>query len=358
MASGSGKVERMREMDVCWEILPKVSRSFALAIRLLPKPLSGQTMLAYLVYRLIDTIEDSHAPLSLKRRLFDSLLGALARGQHDSAESMRVRELMLSKIDCTYERGLIERLPEVAAAFYAQPPEVRAVTLRWGKEMARGMLRFQRRPIRTFADQSRYAHYVAGVVGYMFNDLLYLNRIISKELRDQLRGRARRFGLALQKVNILRDVAHDVPKKRYYWPVRVMERYELDYETLLVPENRRKAMAMLREEVDDAMQYLQAGIQYVTALPKEELGVRLFCLIPLFMAVESYLACVNNADVFDGEKTVKITRQQVGEIVLRSNLLGREDGRLVEWFETRMSAVRAGVRAMEARPAMAAARRK
>ncbi|VVB57156.1 Squalene/phytoene synthase [uncultured archaeon] len=346
----------MKELQRCWDILPRVSRSFALAIRLLPAPVSDQTMLAYLIYRLIDTVEDSHAKLAVKKKLFAALLDSLARTRARPEELERVRAFMRSQIDCTYEGELIERLPDVAVAFYAQPPRVRKATLRWGREMARGMLYFQKRPIRTFADQSKYAYYVAGVVGYLFNDLLYINRIISSRLHRQLKARAKRFGLALQKVNILRDVAHDVPQGRRYWPVRVMEHYELNYDTLLVRQNRQKAMAVLREEIDDAMDYLHAGIQYVTALPKDQLGVRLFCLIPLFMAIESYLACVNNSDVFDGQKTVKITREQVGEIILRSNLWGGEDRRLMAWYESRMGAVRAGLKAMEAMPQMAPAR--
>jgi len=313
-------------------------------------------MLAYLIYRLIDTVEDSHAKLSNKKRLFADLLGLFAQEKFSPIETERVRAHLLSQMDFTYERELIDKLDSVCAAFYEQPAEVRKVTLRWGREMARGMMSWQKKPIRTFADQSKYSYYVAGVVGYLFNDLLYLNKIISNRLRNQLRSRAKRFGLALQKVNILRDVAHDVPKGRRYWPIRVMERYELDYETLLNKENRQRAMSVLREEIDDATEYLYAGIQYVVALPKEQLGVRLFCLIPLFMAIESYLACVNNTDVFDGEKTVKISREQVGEIVLRSNLLGRQDDQLLAWFDSRMQMVRARLQGAGAQSAPMPAR--
>lgn len=329
----------MDDRSICWDILPRVSRSFALAIKLLPAPLGEQTMLAYLIYRLIDTIEDSHAPLRVKRKLFDALLKSFSRQKYDAAEIEAVKAHMLSQVDCGHERELIEKLPGVAAVFYEQPPPVRRVTLRWGREMATGMYRFQRKRIRTFADQSRYSYYVAGVVGYLFNDLLYYNRIISRRLRTQLRSRARRFGLALQKVNILRDVAHDVPAKRYYWPLGVMQRYRVNYRTLLEPENRAAAMAVLREEIRDATQYLRAGMQYVMALPKEQIGVRMFCLIPLFMAIESYIACINNSDVFEKEKTVKITREQVGEIVAKSGLWGASNELLMKWYVACMGRV-------------------
>ncbi len=329
----------MDDRGICWEILPKVSRSFSLAIKLLPAPLGEQTMLAYLIYRLVDTIEDSHAPLRTKRKMFDALLKSFSRKKFDAAEAEAVKAHMLSQVDCSYERGLIEKLPELAAVFYEQPAPVRKATLRWGREMAGGMYRFQQKRIRTFADQNRYSYYVAGVVGYLFNDLLYHNRIISRELRTQLRSRARRFGLALQKVNILRDVAHDVPAKRYYWPLGVMQRYRVNYRTLLQPKKRAAAMAVLREEIHDATQYLRAGIQYVTALPKEQIGVRMFCLIPLFMAIESYIACINNTDVFESEKTVKISRAQVGDIVAKSGLWGTSNELLMKWYVACMGRV-------------------
>ena len=340
----------MDNRSVAWDILPKVSRSFALAIKVLPQPLGEQTMLAYLIYRLIDTIEDSHAPLKTKRKLFDTLLKSFSKKGYMAAEVEEVRAHMLSQVDCDYERELIEKLPSVAALFYEQPATIRRVTLRWGREMASGMYKFQKRKIHTFADQNRYSYYVAGVVGYLFNDLLYYNRIISKRLRTQLRGRARHFGLALQKVNILRDVAHDVPARRYYWPLGVMRRYRLNYDTLLEREKRAAAMAVLREEIDDATKYLKSGIQYVMALPKEEIGVRMFCIIPLFMAIESYAACANNSDVFETDKTVKISREQVGEIVAKSGLWGQSNELLMKWYLTCMGRVDARLGSAKVEP--------
>jgi farnesyl-diphosphate farnesyltransferase len=343
----SEKAAEMDEIKICWKILPRVSRSFALAISLLPKPLSDQTMLTYLLYRLIDTVEDSQAKLAVKKRFFSSILRLFSSKKYSPSKFIWLRKEMVAQIDCTYEHELIDSLPEFAAAFYSQPKKVRAAAVKWGREMAYGMLYFQKKQIRTFADQSRYSHYVAGVVGYFFNDLLYINKIISRSLRNKLQRKARHFGLALQKVNILRDVAHDVEKKRYYWPLQLIRRYKLDYESLLDPKNRMKAMEILREEIEDAMKYLKAGIEYIKALPKEELGVRLFCLIPLFMAIESYLACVNNSNVFDKSKRVKISRLQVWAILLRSQILGKQNDKIEEWFEARMNAVRAGIKAMK-----------
>ena len=66
----NSSVWNMNDREICWELLPKVSRSFALCIKILPEPLNDQMMLSYMVFRVIDTIEDSHAPLRTKKSLF------------------------------------------------------------------------------------------------------------------------------------------------------------------------------------------------------------------------------------------------------------------------------------------------
>lgn len=322
----------MREMDVCWGILPKVSRSFALCIKVLPKPLDEQLMLSYLIYRIIDTIEDSSAKLEVKRELFDAYVTSLSGKAFNAKKQAELKARLFEKIDCTYEKELIENSDVVAAAYFRQPQKVRSAIRRWGRVMAKGMFEFQKKEISTFNDQDRYSYYVAGVVGYLFNDLLYYNNIITKKAKRRMHTHALKFGLALQKVNILRDVAHDIPSKRYYWPVKVLNKYELNYESILKAENRGKAMKVLREEIDDALQYIYAGMYYVMSLPSGALRVRMFCLIPLFMAIESYIKCIDNRDIFDSGKTVKIDRMQVQDIVAKSTLWGRSNKALGAWF--------------------------
>src|SRR3954469_24800110 len=57
------------------EILPAVSRTFALSIRLLPGELGRAVLAAYLLCRIADTLEDEPAlPASDKAALLDELL--------------------------------------------------------------------------------------------------------------------------------------------------------------------------------------------------------------------------------------------------------------------------------------------
>jgi farnesyl-diphosphate farnesyltransferase len=323
----------------CWELLPRVSRSFALCIRILPKPLNEQMMVSYLIYRVLDTIEDSHAKNNIKARLFSEFLSLLAKRKMDAKAIDSCMEKLLERLDYTYERELLDSLPAVVSTYYAQPSEVRKYILRRGRAMAHGMYEFQKKRIETFADQNRYSHYVAGVIGYLFNDLLHYNGIIGKPLKARLRKYARHFGLALQKVNILRDIAHDIAADRRYWPEKLIAKYGLSYETLCRKESREAALKILHEQIENAKNYLESAMKYVMLLPEKALQVRMFCLIPLFMAIESYVKCVGNQELFDNGKVVKINREQVYEIVAKSRMWGSSNERIAKWFVSAMMKV-------------------
>jgi len=334
-------IERRDEMNdraKCWGILPKVSRSFALCIKILPRPMNEQMMVAYLFYRVLDTIEDSHAALRDKKALFSGVLGLFGKEKPAAKDVARVSSLLLSKLDYTYEKEFLENLAPLVSLHHSQLPDARVSIRKWGAVMANGMYRFQKRRIETLDDQNKYSFYVAGVIGYLFNDLLLINGIITKELKRKLRRYARQFGLALQKVNILRDIARDIAENRHYWPRALIAKYNLSYSSLCMRKNREAAMKILREQIDDARDYLYAAMKYVLLLPREALKVRMFCIIPLFMAIESYAKCIDNVDVFESEKVVKITREQVCGIVAKSGLWGANNERLVGWFVQTMVA--------------------
>jgi len=328
----------MDDVSKCWEMLPKVSRSFALCIRVLPKPLDEQMMLSYLIYRVIDTVEDSAAPLAAKGEIFGAFLGALSSRRMDCGKVAECKGRLCAEISCTYEAELLKNVDAVVRAYYSQPAEVRKCILKRGRTMAKGMYGFQKKGIETFADQNNYSYYVAGVIGYLFNDLLLYNGIITLELKRKLRRYARHFGLALQKVNILRDIAHDIAQNRRYWPKKLIAKYKLSYESLCLRENREAALKVLHEQVKNARRYLESAMKYVLLLPEKALRVRMFCLIPLFMAIESYVKCAQS-DIFDPAQKVKISREEVRDIVAKSGLWGTSNDKLALWFSQSMARV-------------------
>lgn len=320
---------------ICWNILPAVSRSFALCIQKLPKGLDERMMAAYLILRVIDTIEDSSAPIEIKRAALGQFLDLLDdEGPVNRIKVQTFRGFLLANIDHSYERILLENVASLLEVHHAFSGDERRAINECAREMSRGMLEFQGKPIRDLKTQEAYCHYVAGIVGHLNTRLFHLAGEITPELRDRIMGLARNFGVALQKVNILRDVADDVTHRRYFWPADVLEKNGLTYATLCLPENRARAMRALDVIVADALPYLEDALKYVTLLPRGAVRIRVFCLIPLFMALESYAKCVGNPDIFDTGKTVKISKGDVARIVRNSFLFSMSNMAIRRWFDS------------------------
>ncbi len=331
----------------CWLLLDKVSRSFALAIRMLPKNVNTQIMAAYLVYRVIDTIEDSGADYKVKKKMFREVIDSISLKHYDDiriAQTMEYLERLISPYCSREEKELLSSYKEVAVVFYALPRDIRRSILRWGKVMVKGMEKFLRKKIDTLRDQTIYSYYVAGVVGYLINDVLYYNRIIDNQLRKQLKRSAKNFGLALQKINILRDIARDVVEERYYWPLSFLRKHSVSYDKLCDPKVRKQSLKILNMLVLDSLKYIDFAIKYVVSLPVKAVRVRVFCLIPLVMAIETYVKCINNSDVFDIHKKVKISRMKVYEILAFAWIYSPFNSLLIRWFNKTMLKVERALR--------------
>ncbi|MEM3373274.1 MAG: squalene/phytoene synthase family protein [Candidatus Anstonellales archaeon] len=313
-------------MDVCWGVLPKVSR----------KPIDEQIMISYLIFRLIDTVEDSNIPKKKKKFYFKELIKFFStKKTQKMLENFKNR--LIDDIKCSYEKVLLEILPTLHEAFFSFPKKIRDTILYWAKEMAKGMYKFQFSLIKTIEDQNKYSYYVAGVVGYLFTDLIYLNKRITYRTYTKLKQYANHFGLALQKINILRDVAKDFYEKRYYWPEEILKKYGIDYKKLFSKKYRKKALLVVAELIQDTKKYLNDSINYILELPNKETGLRLFCLIPLFMAIESFIKILKSNELFNVNSIVKISREQVYEIVNFSILVATSNEKVMEWFQNKMS---------------------
>ncbi|MEM3361730.1 MAG: squalene/phytoene synthase family protein [Candidatus Anstonellaceae archaeon] len=315
----------------CWEVLPKVSRSFALAIKMLPDPLKIQLNVAYLIYRTIDTIEDSKMSILQKKKYLDMLISNLENPKYEQNKIERLKIFLLS-VPCTYEKVLLQNIESVIRVFYNQPSKIRRSILKWGKIMKEGMMKFQTKKIKTLDDQNRYSYYVAGVVGKLFNELLYLNKIISKKTKKKLSTYAKGFGIALQKINIIRDIRQDIKEKRYFWPINLLKKYSLDYNNIFKKENRESAIKILKIMLKNTKKDIDDAIKYIKALPKNQIKIRIFCLIPLFMALESYAALIKNQKLFELEEKVKIGRRAVYSIALKAALVAESNSIIYKWF--------------------------
>lgn len=316
-----GPLMGLREsLATCWEILPKVSRSFALPIRLLPRPTGDAVMLCYLIFRIADTIEDGCADPAERTRLFGAFRSLL-----DGDRSLASR---LATVDPPPYDALMHRTGAVAEAFGTLPPSVRALVTGRLAEMSEGMQAWAAREVRTMDDLHDYCYYVAGIVGKLLTRIFREYGHIGEATFRDLDRRSVEFGLALQMVNVIRDVRADDREGRRYWPTQLLVRHGLAWDTLFRESHRARALAAVRDLVGDALGYCDVAIDYIRRLPAHQMRLRAFCALPLFMAVATMGACLGNPALFSDGRSVKIPRSRTRRILALSIASAPFDGLL------------------------------
>jgi len=208
-------------------LLAKTSRTFALAIPLLPEPTRRQVGLAYLLFRIADTFED--AELWTRGQKLDALerFGRLLEEGATAADVARGTAAWLAAPPCGHAGylELLRQAPEVLAAFHELDAAPRRLIGEHTRRTAEGMARFVAAAnedgaveLRDLADLQRYCYVVAGIVGEMLSELFLLGRRALHPIARYLRARSARFGEALQLVNILKDSVADAAHGRRFLP--------------------------------------------------------------------------------------------------------------------------------------------
>jgi farnesyl-diphosphate farnesyltransferase len=253
-------------------LLIATSRTFALAIPLLPRPTRDEVTLAYLLFRVADTFEDA-AAWSRPQRIealaaFEELLQT-----GDGARIEALSTKWATEVPCAQPgyRELLARLPQVLDEFFALSPGAIAIIREHTSRTARGMADFVARTddagqlrLVDLDDLHAYCYVVAGIVGELLTELFLYERSQLADAAAFLRARARAFGEGLQLVNILKDSASDAVEGRQYVPAGVP---------------RSDVLALARAN-------LRAATEYVLALQEHgaERGVVAFTALPVQLA--------------------------------------------------------------------------
>jgi farnesyl-diphosphate farnesyltransferase len=320
------RTENKKAWEYAESTLDRVSRTFALNIRVLGKRLRSPVLLAYLYMRMADTIEDdadlpaeekisllkkfSHA-VNIGGQSIDEFIGALPKNW----ESSEKEDCVL----CCNAKLVILLLSEYV--------DTVAKTIKKGvEEMCEGMAEFVLRQskltddwftIETESDLDRYCYFVAGLVGNMLTELFcFASKNFDEERQKKLREKAVSFGLALQLVNIIKDMQDDSKRKVCFVPMEFCRKHGINSaQQLFSPETpQEKKNSVVSELAKKAKKHLQDAKDYIKTLPRYEHRMRLFCLLPSLMAVDNLRVI--------GEGGKKITRKTVKRIIRRSTLFG------------------------------------
>lgn len=315
-------------------LLPRVSRTFALGIRLLPRALSDQVTIAYLICRVADTIEDSAAlPAELRHALLHRFAGWL------DAPPDAVTELVSHFAPAqSADEELVQEVSRVLTAFHAFPGHVQQAIRGPAREMCEGMAAWAvsgrpgepAPPPADLAELERYCWYVAGTVGWLLTDLFRLaDPRWSPERYTTLRRHSHGFGVGLQLTNVIRDIGEDRGRGVSFVPADLCAQLDVAPDQLFTPPHEAATRAVLGTLSARAHDQLREGLAYCITLPRASWRIRLFCLIPLLLATRTLARIAAEPAYRAGWVRVKLSRREVYQtlalaaLVAPSNALSR-----------------------------------
>ena len=298
----------------CRSILPSVSRTFALSIRVLPGPLGDAVRTSYLLCRIADTIEDDQAmaaePKAMMLEQLEACFDDPRAADHFVAHAEHLRG------DEAHIR-LVANAHHVFLCYRSLPSSSRDAVRRWVLEMIGGMRKFVLAypagiRIQSLDEYREYCYYVAGTVGYLLTDLWHEHsRSIGQAEYSILKERSRSFAEALQTVNILKDVATDAARENaVYIPEQLLLAHGGSQASLISGDRRSENEAAMRVLLRLALNDLEQAKAYLLSIPRRALAIRLFCLLPLLFAYAT-LRQLAKPFVLVQHKLVKISRKEV-----------------------------------------------
>src|SRR5215510_868953 len=195
------------------EMLEGVSRTFALTIPQLPPGLCNVVSNAYLLCRIVDTIEDEPGLSGARKDYFCQQFLRTLDGGHNAESFSRQLCASLSSRTPAAEHELIRDVPRVLRITRSFLEPQREALLMCVRTMAKGMAQFQlqeeKHGLQNLEDLDQYCYFVAGVVGQMLTRLFCLYSPAIARNHEALMSLAVSFGQGLQMTNILKDVWED-----------------------------------------------------------------------------------------------------------------------------------------------------
>jgi len=301
-------------------LLRSVSRSFYLSIRFLPAQLREPIALAYLLARTTDTVADT-AQISRSVRM--DTLKLLSDTIQGTASRNVVGDLMASFVSLqenTSERQLLESVPEFLAWLdgieHADRNDIRVVLEKITCGQMLDLQRFDNpqeiRALGTAADLDEYTYLVAGCVGEFWTRLCFRHvRNFASRSEDEMLALGKRYGMALQLINVLRDSGSDLRAGRCYFPEYELNAAHLTPSQILSePERFQPVYCTWLEKAKTG---LESGMEYSRAI--NDRRVRAATVLPDLIGART-LALLEAAGSTALQRTVKVPRHEVQAMIL------------------------------------------
>jgi farnesyl-diphosphate farnesyltransferase len=244
-------IQQAYDMTDLDDLLLRTSRTFAMSIPLLPEPTRQEVKIAYLLFRVADTLEDADLWGRGERIAALDAMVQLLHSPTLAADALALTQQVRLHPPSVHE-GYVElllALPELMAALESLEQRARATIILHALRTAEGMRGFVERQgdngslvLRDVEDLKDYCYVVAGIVGEMLTELFLLQISARADLVARLRRHSRAFGEGLQLVNILKDAEDDHHHGRVYLPAEAP---------------REAIFELARQDLRDAVTYIR-----------------------------------------------------------------------------------------------------
>lgn len=340
-------IDIAQAQTICREILPKVSRSFTLAIQALPEPARDYICVAYLLCRMVDTIED-HPTLADKDPyydLFDRCLLEIERW-----DSFDISPLEKMNPPQSWDDELMKDTAAVLTLYESFPPAVRNILKRNVFEMSQGMRGYTARggngsiTLNDNADLDHYCYYVAGTVGNLLTEVFAHECGITDGAwlrRQKLRGY--HFALGLQKVNMIKDVVQDFKRGSIFVPSQWLTMFAVTKEDLVQGEDNPRVHALLHYFIRQAVEHLTEARDYIMDLPAKPAGFRLFCIWPYTLALDTLMVGLRQQQLFTDAHEIKVSRPEMFRMMALTKRVAGHNMPLKLYFNRKIAELRESV---------------
>jgi farnesyl-diphosphate farnesyltransferase len=218
------------------------------------------------------------------------------------------------------ERTLLESLPDclewLEQTGRADRDDIRTVLEKITHGQRLDLHRFdnpaQVRALQTAADLDEYTYLVAGCVGEFWTRLCFRHlRGFASLIQDEMLTLGRRFGVALQLINVLRDAGSDLRAGRCYFPEDELRAIGLGAAQILSEPDRFQPV--YQRWMEKAQDGLECGMRYARAIRSRR--VRAATVLPALIGACT-LALLRKAGVGALHQTIKAPRREVRGMIL------------------------------------------
>jgi farnesyl-diphosphate farnesyltransferase len=296
--------------------LNRVSRTFALTIRMLQEPFRSYASAAYLLCRMVDTVEDCESlTTDTKCRYLLEFCGRLL-GTRNPHPNPAIR---LFPDPVTWEERLTQHEPAILAMIRSFPEPIQDIIFRYVVEMAEGMVMFLEQQdehgfLHFESDEQldQYCYYVAGTVGMMMNEMF---ADISGTDKSGAKKSAVELGIGLQLTNIVKDIQKDLLRNIHYCPAGKNPHWPGQASAQPADDPGWE----IRSLASSTISHLTGGMEYILNLESNLKQYKLFCVINYLMAWKTLETCIRNPLLTASPSGAKISRASVYFTLLESH---------------------------------------